>query len=366
MRVLFYFGDNQWSGCARATLDAARGLGTRGHSVSIACCEGSRLDAEARHARIESVTINGESSTAGGAWDLRKVIKDRFVEVVIVSNERDQLIVSSARLFADRGAVLRRISTFDTVDLQRGGKLAVRMAASGLIVTTERELAALKPIGWSIPTAVAPLGVNAASYDAVQPAPRSDLDVPSDGVLIACSYDPSGRNRIATLFRTLAQLGPRHRSLHAVVFGAGSTDEGLRLHASALGVGKYVSFLGELEDERIVMRAADAGWVVSGADTGAYACLDFMALKIPVIAERTPLMQHYLGDDGSGVLLAATDTSYTASSVAAFLANGDTLDAMGNAARLRVQREFSDTAMADGFDRAVNAAGNRAQWTKKR
>jgi hypothetical protein len=34
---------------------------------------------------------------------------------------------------------------------------------------------------------------------------------------------------------------------------------------------------------------------------------------------------------------------------------------MGNAGRARVQREFSESAMIDGFDRAVNAAGARVK-----
>ena len=44
------------------------------------------------------------------------------------------------------------------------------------------------------------------------------------------------------------------------------------------------------------MRAADAGWVVAGGDTAAFACLDFMALRVPVIADRSPLTQHYVAD----------------------------------------------------------------------
>ncbi len=366
MRVLFYFGDKQWSGCARATLDAARGLMSRGHPVTIACCEGTRLEDEARTAEIETVLINASATAAGDAWDLRKVIKDRFVEVVIVSTERDQLIVASARLFADRGAVLRRVPSFDAIELQQGGKLALRMAASGLIVSTDREMQTTKTLGWAIPSAVAPLGVDTATYESIEPARRTDINAPPDGLLIACSYDASGRTRIASLFRTLALLGPRRRNMHAVVFGPDSLDESLRMHASALGVGRYVSFLGDPDDMRPIMRAAHAGWVVSGGDSAAYACLDFMALQTPVIAERTPLAQHYVADGITGKLLASADPAITASAVAAFLSNEDTLAAMGHTAWLRVQREFPDTAMTDGYERAVNAAGDRAHWAKKR
>jgi glycosyltransferase involved in cell wall biosynthesis len=113
------------------------------------------------------------------------------------------------------------------------------------------------------------------------------------------------------------------------------------------------------------MRAADVGWVVSGGDEAAFACLDFMALRVPVIAERSPLTRHFVADAITGTLLPGTDTAKTASEVAAFLANREKLAAMGNAGRARVQREFTDAAMIDGFERGVNAAGDRTQWSKR-
>ena len=365
MRVLFYHGDPQWSGSARAALAAARGLAAREHPITIACCADSPLDLAARDAGLETVAINATASAAGGAWDLRKVIRDRFIEVAVVSSERDQLIVSSARLFADRGAVLRRVPSFEGIELQRGGRLALRMAASGLIVSSEAERRVTGSAGWTLPPAVVPLGVDAAAYDDIETAARRDLGAPPEGTLIACAYDESGRYRIATIFRTLALLAPRRRHIHVVVFGPGSRDEGLRMHASALGVGSLVSFVGDTDDNRRIMRAADAGWVVSGADNAAYACLDLMMLRVPVIAERTPLTQHYIADAIVGTLLSPGDASYTASAVAAFLASRDTLAAMGKAARVRAQRDFPESAMIDAFERAVNAVGDRSQWAKR-
>jgi glycosyltransferase involved in cell wall biosynthesis len=126
-----------------------------------------------------------------------------------------------------------------------------------------------------------------------------------------------------------------------------------------------VRFLGELENERALMRAADVGWVVAGSDAGALACLDYMAFRKPVIAERSPLTQQYVADGITGLLLSPGDPSYTASGVAAFLAGADARAAMGNAGRTRVQRDFSETAMLDGFERAVNAAGDRTKWTRQ-
>lgn len=366
MRVLIYAGDSRWTGSSRALLAGARALASREHTVTVACCAETRLDIEARTAGIETVPIDATATAAGGAWDLRRVIKEKFIEVVLVGSERDQLVVSSARLFADRGAVLRRVPSFENLELLGSGKLALRLAASGVIVSTDLEAQTVNTAGWTIPTAVVPLGIDPSTFDAVEAATPAELRAPTDATVIACSYDESGRYRIATIFRTLALLGPRHSSLHVVVFGPGSRDESLKLHASALGVGSLVSFIGETDDDRRVMRAAKAGWIVSSGDNAVYACLDLMALRVPVLAERTPLTQHYLADHITGKLLTSGDPAYTASAIAAFLGSQDKLTAMGNAGRARVQREFNETAMVDGFDRAVNAAGDRTQWTKRK
>lgn len=362
MRVLLYFTEKQWSGGARAVLTAARGLGGRGHFVTLACCEGSRLEREARDAGTEVVPIGGSISAMGGALDLRRVLRERFIEVAIVTNERDQLIVASAMRAAERGAVLRRVAPFEALEVRRSGKIALKLAASGLLYSTQHDVSEAAGAGWPLPPSVAPIGVDASEYDDVEPAPRAALQAPAHATIIGCAYDPSGRYRLATVFRTVALLAQRHGNIHVVVFGPGSVDDDLRMHAAALGVSQVVSFLGERADERAIMRAAAAGWVVAGADAGAFACLDFMALRVPVIADRSPLAQHYVADGITGLLLAPGDASHTASHVAAFLAVAERRMAMGNAGRARVQREFPLAAMLDGFDRAVTAAGDRSRW----
>ncbi len=362
MRVLFYLNDTQWTGCARVTLAAGLGLAARGHQITIACCEGGRLHAMSEAAGIDVVAINAASTAAGGAWDLRRVLHDRFIEVVVVTTERDQLIVSSAMRLAERGAVLRRVPSFESLDVQRSGKIALRISTAGLIFSTERELRETRMIGWSIPPVVVPLGVDATRYDAIEPVARGEIGAPPQGLLIACTYNAAGRYRIATVFRTVALLAARHPNMHVVVLGADSLDDDLRMHAAALGVGPVVSFLGEREDELRILRAADVGWIVSGGDAAAFGCLDFMALRTAVIAERWPLTQHYLADGITGLLLVPGDPSRMASAIAAFLAGKEKRIAMGNAGRTRVQRDFTETAMIDGFERAVDAAGDRTTW----
>ena len=359
MRVLFYLAESRWSARARAMLAAARGLMGRGHEVAIACCAGSTLEALATREAIDVGLIDLPSNAAAGAWDVRRLMQQRNIEVVIVTTERDQIVVTSARLFTERAAVLRRVPPFTRLNVQRLGKLALKLAHSGLIFSTEREMTEANAAGWSLPSAVAPVGVDVARYDDVAPASRREMGAPEEGMLIACAYDPSGRYRLATMFRTLALLAPRHPNLHAVVFGPESLDEQLRMHASALNVNPILTFLGDVEDPLGVMRAANVGWVVGDGDAGAFGCLDFMALRLPVIADRSALMQHFVADGISGLLLSPSEPAHTASSVAAFLAGAERRAAMGSAGRARVQRDFTEAAMIDGFERAISVAGER-------
>ena len=362
MRVLFYTAVGEWSATQRLIVTAARGLLTRGHQVTIACCAATPVEATAQAEGIETVAIDGDATAAGGAWDLRKVLQEKFIEVAIVTTERDHLIVASAMRFAARGSVLRRVPSFEKLEVGQSSKLALKMASAGIIVSTERELKEGGLPGWPLPMVVAPLGVDAHIYDAVEPAARLDISAPQRGMLIVCHYDPSGRYRLGTVFRTLAFLAQRHPNMHVAVVGPGSRDDQLRMHAAALGVGPVVSFLGPRDDEHRVMRAAAAGWVVSSGDAGGFACLDFAALRVPVIAERSPLTQHYVAAGITGLLLAPGDASYTASAVAAFLSGEDKRIAMGNAGRIRVQRDFVESATIDGFEAAVDSAGDRTKW----
>jgi glycosyltransferase involved in cell wall biosynthesis len=107
------------------------------------------------------------------------------------------------------------------------------------------------------------------------------------------------------------------------------------------------------------------GWVAADGDDGGFACLDFMAARVPIISERSPLIAHYVPDGIAGVLLPPADPSDTAAAVASFLAHDEQRDSMGRAGRTRAQRDFSEQAMIEGFAVAASAAGDRASWAAR-
>lgn len=367
MRTLFLHTERDWSGCARAFEAAALGLAARGHQVTMVCAANStveqRLTAHAGDS-IEIVPLP-EGSTAGDAWRLRTVLQERFVEVVFVHTEREQLAVASAMRLAERGAVVRRIAMGLDCSMGRSARFASRIAATALLFGSEddRDCATLE--GYKLGAFVAALGVDAADYDDVEPVSRRSVGAPAQSRLIVCAYEPRAKHRLATVFRTMALIAPRHPELHLALLGRGSDAEDIRMHAAALGINHIVSHLGEREDHLQILASADVGWVAAEHDDAAYAFLDLMALRVPVLSERGRIPERYVADGITGALISPGDPSETAAKVAAFVAHDEQRVSMGKAGRTRLMREFPAIAFVEGMEEALHAAGDRTAWAAK-
>lgn len=365
MRVLFLVSDGGWSARARAFLLAARGLSARGHDVVIACESERPVQIRAAQSEVPIISLDQDSSTAGTAWQLRKVLQERDVDVVFVHSEAELLIASSAvRLGRGAGAVVQRLSPFAVANQSRKTRIATRIAPTGLLFSTEADRQAADVTRYRVPPAVAPLSVDLTEHESAREVTKASLEVPPESRLIVCVHDGVDKRRVMTVLRTLALLAPRHPELHLAVVGAARQDE-LRMHGAALGINPMVTYLGARDDEVSILRAADVGWVAADGDAAAFAALDFMAFRIPVLAERNPLTEHYVADGIAGLLLAPADPTTTAASVTAFLAKDEQRVAMGNAGRARLQREFSYEAMIRGFEQAIAGAVERTAQTAR-
>ncbi|MEP6617852.1 MAG: glycosyltransferase [bacterium] len=354
---MFYHTEQHWTGATRATVVAARGLAARGEPVTVVCQSGSALQQTLSGDSLDVVAMPADSLFGRDAWRLRAVLKEKFVEVVFLHTEREQLAVSSAMRLAERGAIIRRIPAGGSVMGNR--KAGGRGSASRLLFATEADRARSAAGDRAL---LAPLGVTVVAMPETRAAARADLGIADETQLIVCALDRLARSRVNTALRTLALLAARHPELRLVLVGHCVNVDDTRMHAAALGVTTLVRFLGERRDMSAVLAAADVGWVAAEGDDGAFACLDFMAAGVPIIAERSPLLSSYVPDGIAGVLLPQAEPSETASAVARFLANEGERVSMGNAGRTRAQRDFSEKAMVDGFVAAAEIAGDRAQW----
>ncbi|MFI5243137.1 MAG: glycosyltransferase family 4 protein, partial [Gemmatimonadales bacterium] len=342
MRILFYSQAPEWNGSARAMAAAARGMSERGHNVTVVCPPESQLEQHLEFGAYEVLSLSITIPAAVTVLRLRGILHDRFIQVIVVSTDREQVIASVAARLAERAAILRRMRFGDTPKLSRGAKLALRLAPTGLIFSSEDESRRAPALSAArFPPAVVPLGVNAQAYDAIRPASRASIGAPGGTRLLVCVYDRTGRARAASVLRVIALLAPRHPELRLALVGAGSDDEDLRMHAAALRITGAVSFLGERDDSLSVLTVADLGWVVADGDNAVFALLDLLASRVPVLAERGTVAEQYVPDGIAGILLPRGEANDIAAAVALLLGHDDRRAAMGGAGRARVSRDYS-------------------------
>jgi glycosyltransferase involved in cell wall biosynthesis len=352
MNCMFLNADSEWSGSARAFAAAARGLAQRGHMITFV----AEADSTVERVMADATSGSGAGSVVlepmsvdrtaiGAARRLAKLARRSMVRVVFVDSDREHLVAAMAYRFGSRARIVRRIPAGRADDVRRSGRLACRLAPTSLMFATERESAVTAAPKHVIARIVAPIGV-----PEVPAQVESELN--GDDVNVVCVHDASSRGRAAAAIRAVAMLAPRHPGLKLVIIGEGIYDDDLTMQAAALGALKLVTSLGDRADQVEVMRTARLGWVVADSDTAAYGILDFMSLGIPVLASDQSIAADYVLSDITGVIVPSDDAYVTAAVAAELLTSDSARKAMGDAARTRVLRENSETAMIDAFERA--------------
>ena len=365
MHYLFIHTASEWSGTARAFVTAARGLAKRGHTVTVAAEPDSTVE---RVMSQESITAGGatlfhvvplsqQGTWIGVALRLRSLARKRGVSVVFVHTDWEYLVAVTAFLFGSRARIVRRVPTGQTVS--RRLRQAPWFVPTCFLFASEPDLRAT-PLPRRAVAAVAALGVNTPDVAPDTAAAGGTTD--SMGEYIVCVHDTYSRSRAAAAIRTMAMLAPLHPDLRLVITGESSYDDDLRMQTAALGVLHLVTFLGDRADELHVMRGARLGWIVADGDTAAYGILDLMALGVPVLASAETVAQRYILSSITGLLLPSDDTYLAAAGIAELLSSDAQRHMMGQAARVRVARDFPESAMIDGFEYA--ASDVTAPWRR--
>ena len=355
MRALFYHSASHWSGASRAFAVGARGLAAAGETVVVACAAEGSAQRGFERAGLDVHAMAISSSVSRDAWRLRGILKERSPDLLFVQGEREQTIANSAMRLGTRRTVVRRIAPDSSAMGGPSGNLVARAMSTRLLFATEQDRSAA---GAGPDAFVAPYGVNAATSENARDASRAALGIKDGTQLIVGVTDDRSGIRVTTMLRTLALLADRHPDLRLVLVGRFEDLDDTRMHAAALGVVPLVKFLDERDDMSSILAAADVGWVGAAGDDAAFACLDFMSARVPVIAHESPLTAHLAPSGVVGTLLPEGETNEIASAVARFLSDGTQRVAMGVAGRARVVRDFGEAAMIDGF---LAAAGVRHQ-----
>jgi hypothetical protein len=353
VRVCFHHEADAWSGSARAFADAALALSARGYEVTMSCGEGTGTERQWRASGLDVVALSTAGAWWRRAWALRGVLARRFVEVVFVHSEREQLVAAAGVRLAGRGAVVRRVPPDGHLTLGSDARLAGRLAATGFLFASADDLRAAKPPWRALEPVVAP---PAAREAGPRPAPREG----GEAVSIAGLFGGSPA-QATDMLRTVALLAGRHPELRLALVGPAAGDDALRLQAAALGIAGLIARTVEPSERAAVLARATLACVLADGDDAACALLDCFSAGVPVIAPRDRLTMRFVSDDVNGVIAPSRDPAARAALIASLLADAPRMARLAAGARESAGR-WPLKAMADGFEQAASAARDRSRW----
>jgi glycosyltransferase involved in cell wall biosynthesis len=204
---------------------------------------------------------------------------------------------------------------------------------------------------------VIPNGIPARPGD--REATRRKLGVDGDEVLLLAVGNLSTRKGHALLLSALAEL-PRQlpeTAWRCVIAGRGEERERLERQLMALGLGERVTLLGHRDDIPDLQAAADVYVMPSYWEGMPLAILEAMSAGHAVVASAVGGIPEVIRDGETGVLVPPGSPLALAQALRRVIAEGDTRDRLGAAARQRFDAEYRIEVMADRYERLYFGSG---------
>jgi len=190
-------------------------------------------------------------------------------------------------------------------------------------------------------------GIDVSEFDTAADAGeiRAELGLEATAEVIGAVGRLQYDKGFDVLIRALALLRPRQPTLRLVLIGSGRDEAGLRELAERERVADVVHFAGYRSDARRLMRALDIVAIPSRREGQSFTLLEAMAARKPVVAANVGGIPEVLIDGVTGLLFPSENVAALANALEKLLNDPERRAAMGRAARDRVAREFTETAM---------------------
>jgi glycosyltransferase involved in cell wall biosynthesis len=143
------------------------------------------------------------------------------------------------------------------------------------------------------------------------------------------------------MIETMASIVPQYTKLHLLLIGDGELREELQALTSRLSLDRHVHFLGDRHDVPKLLAASDI-FVLSSLWEGlSMALLEAMASSLPIVASEVSGTVQAIIPNETGLLVPPGDVQKLTEAIRQLLSDPLRAKAMGIAARLRVEAEFS-------------------------
>lgn len=176
-------------------------------------------------------------------------------------------------------------------------------------------------------------------------AARQRLGVEEQRKLILAIGRLWPQKRVRNLIWAAELIGTLRQDTTLVIIGDGPQREELLRHRDAVSRAQHVRFAGARDDVAELLPHADAFWIASEYEGQSNAVIEAMLAGVPVIASDIPGNRDLVIDDQTGCLFGLGDEAKLVEKTNEILNNSDLKTRLTEAAKRRIQTEFTLSAM---------------------
>jgi glycosyltransferase involved in cell wall biosynthesis len=176
---------------------------------------------------------------------------------------------------------------------------------------------------------------------------RARFEISHGEIAIAAVGALEARKGHRYLIEAIAALADSGVALKCLIAGDGSIRADLEREITALGCAPRVAMLGQIEDPRELLWAADVFAMPSLKEGLGVAALEAMACGVPAIVSAVGGLREVVEHDRTGILVEPARADEIAAAIARLASSAELRTRMGVAARQRVEQNYSMGAMAE-------------------
>ncbi len=304
------------------------------------------------------------------AWSVRRVVRDWPADViqsfhfhangygVLAAWPRSMPVVGAVRFLPNHQkakagwlfALWKRVCAKDVDRLVCNSQAAVRLLRqthpklthtlaipNGIVCPTEQELERLRREG------------------------RLKLARPEDEVIIGYVGRLDSNKNVALLIQAAAVLDVEHIKFHLVIVGDGPTRAHLSEAACRIGLQDRITFLGAHPFAERLIPTFDVLCLTSNSEGMPNTLMEAGAAGVPVVSTRVGGVPEVVCDGETGFLCSAGDADALALHLRRLIQDPTIRVQLGQAARMRMQQEFSVERMIKRYQELYLTLANKPQ-----
>jgi glycosyltransferase involved in cell wall biosynthesis len=182
------------------------------------------------------------------------------------------------------------------------------------------------------------------------PAPASPLvaELAARGPVIVAAAELHERKGVVSLVEAMPGVLRKHPGVSLVVAGDGEERANLERRRDELGLGDVVRFLGHVDGVDSLLSAADVFVNPAWAEAFPYTVLEAMRAGAAIVATDVGGTGEAIEEGVTGRLVAGADPEALVGAIDSLLADRDLARRLGDAARARLEQQFTRAGMIAG------------------